>query len=105
MHDFLRGWIVGNFEPSLLKFDNIELAIKRYDSGYKDGAYYHKNSTTYMVVIEGVLKLNSTIYKKDDIVEIKTWETITMECIENVTAVVIKTPYVANDKYYTYTYL
>ena len=102
LNNFVRGWVIGNFEPSLCKTNEFEIGIKRYNAGDKEPAHYHKESLEYTIVVEGVIKMNDTIYKKDDIVEVKQWETITFECIEDAITVVIKTPHVPNDKYLSY---
>ena len=30
LNDMINGWFVGNFEPTLLKTNDIEVAVKRY---------------------------------------------------------------------------
>ncbi len=100
INDFLRGWIIGNFENSLVQTSEFEIGIKRYLKGDKEPAYYYKESMQHIIVIEGVIKFNDVVYKKDDIVEIVQWETVTFECLEDCTAVVIKSPHIKGDKYY-----
>ena len=101
LKNFVRGWIIGDFDPSLCKTNEFEIGIKRYNSGEKEPSHYHKLSTEYTIVVEGIIKMNNTIYKKDDIVVVNMWETTNFECIENAITVVVKTPHVPNDKYYS----
>ena len=35
--DFTKGWFIGNFEPSLLKSKDFEVAIKEYKAGTVEG--------------------------------------------------------------------
>ncbi len=100
LKDFVRGWLIGNFDPSLVKTSEFEIGIKRYNKGDIEPAHYHKLSIEYTIVVEGVIKMNNNIYKKDDIVEVVQWETIQFECLEDAITVVIKTPHVREDKYY-----
>lgn len=30
LNDMFRGWVVGNFDPSLWKTDDVEVAVKTY---------------------------------------------------------------------------
>jgi hypothetical protein len=99
LNEFFRGWFIGNFEPSMLKTDDFEIGIKRYNKGDFETAHYHKEAIEYTVIVEGVVKMNDVIYKKDDIIEVAQWETIRFECLEDAVTVVIKTPCVKGDKY------
>ena len=101
LNNFVRGWLIGNFDPSLCKTNDFEIGIKRYNKGDLEPKHFHKLSTEYTVVVEGVIKMNDTIYKKDDIVVVNIWETISFECIETCILVVIKTPHSPNDKYFS----
>ena len=47
------GWFIGNFEPSLLKTNDCEVAVKSYKKGDKEGKHYHKVATEYTAVIKG----------------------------------------------------
>ncbi len=100
LKDFVRGWLIGNFDPSLVKTSEFEIGIKRYNKGDTEAAHYHKESIEWTVIVEGVVKMNNIIYKKDDIVEVVQWETIQFECIEDAITVVIKSPHVKGDKYF-----
>ena len=31
--DMIKGWFVGNFEPTLLKTNDVEVAVKEYRKG------------------------------------------------------------------------
>ena len=41
LNEMIGGWFIGNFEPSLLKTDNVEVAVKNYNAG--DAVYLSKN--------------------------------------------------------------
>ena len=38
----IGGWFIGNFEPSLFKTNDCEVAVKRYNKGDYEGHHYHK---------------------------------------------------------------
>ena len=33
LKNFTKGWFVGNFDPSLIKTNDIEIGVKEYKSG------------------------------------------------------------------------
>jgi len=99
LKNFIKGWIIGNFEPALAKTTDFEIAIKRYNKGDTEPRHFHKLATEWTIVIEGVIKMNNTVYIKDDIVEVNINETITFECVEDAITIVVKSPCVPDDKY------
>src|SRR5258708_6027720 len=101
LNNFVRGWLIGDFDPALVKTSEFEIGIKRYNKGDTEPAHYHKLSTEWTIVVEGVIKMNNEIYKKDDIVEVNMNETIKFECLEDAITVVVKQPHVKGDKYYS----
>ena len=36
LENMFKGWFVGNFEPTLLRTTDVEVAVKSYNKGYKD---------------------------------------------------------------------
>ena len=58
----IGGWFIGNFEPSLLKTNDCEVAVKRYNKGDYEGHHYHKIATEYTVIINGRIKMNGIEY-------------------------------------------
>lgn len=99
LNDFIKGWVVGNFQPTLLNTDNFEVAIKRYNTGDYEESHYHKIATEITVIVEGEVKMNGIKYKKDDIITISPNEHTDFKCLTDVVTVVIKTPSINNDKY------
>jgi choline kinase len=65
---FKRGWIIGNFEPSLLKNTGIELAVMKGKKGEGPGDYhYHEKCTEINILITGKIKINDKIINENDI--------------------------------------
>lgn len=99
LNDYIKGWFIGNFEPSLLKTENFEVAIKKYSAGEYEKAHYHKIATELTVIISGEVEMNGIFFKENDIIKINTNEKTDFKCLTDVITVVIKTPSVKNDKY------
>ena len=64
--EFIKGWLVGDFSPSLFKSKDIEVGLKYYNSGFKEKAHYHKISTEYTLVVKGKAKQNILELAKND---------------------------------------
>ena len=41
LNDMIKGWFVGNFEPSLYKTNDCEAAVKKYKKGDKEQKHFH----------------------------------------------------------------
>ena len=84
----IGGWFIGNFEPSLLKTNDCEVAVKRYNKG------------EYTVIINGRIKMNGIEYGTGSIITMEPNEVTDFECLEDGTVnVVVKIPGANNDKY------
>ncbi len=94
-----KGWFIGNFDPSLYKTKDVEVAVKHYKAGDHEDKHYHKIATEYTVIIEGEVEMNGAIYKKDDIVVMEPGEATDFTAITDSTNVVVKIPGANNDKY------
>jgi len=100
--DMKGGWFIGNFDPSLFKTNDCEVAVKSYKKGDYEEAHYHKIATEYTVIITGRVKMNGIEYKAGDIIVMQPNEDTDFQCLEDGTInVVVKIPGVNNDKYLT----
>lgn len=100
LQNFTKGWLVGDFTPSIFQTKDIEIAIKKYKSGDKEKTHYHKIATEYTIVLSGKIKMIDQIFKTDDIVLVNKNVKNEFECLEDCILLVIKTPSVPNDKYF-----
>jgi mannose-6-phosphate isomerase-like protein (cupin superfamily) len=99
LNEMVKGWFCGNFEPSCLKTDAFECAVKKYKTGDYESNHMHKIATEYTVILEGQVLMNKKLYKENDIIEILPGENTDFFAISNATTVVIKVPCVTGDKY------
>lgn len=99
LQNFTKGWLVGDFVPSLFNTKDIEVAIKKYKNGDKEIKHYHKIATEYTIVLTGKVKMIDKIFNADDIVTIYPNVENQFECLEDCILLVIKTPSVVGDKY------
>jgi hypothetical protein len=99
LNKFVKGWFIGDFEPTLLNTSDFEVAIKRYVSGDYEPHHLHKISTEYTVIVDGEVEMNGVKYSKDDIITILPNVATDFKCLTDVTTVVVKVPSSKNDKY------
>lgn len=64
LEDMVKGWFVGNFEPTLIKTNDVEVAVKSYNKGDYEEKHYHKIATELTVIIQGRVKMNGVEYQK-----------------------------------------
>lgn len=99
LKDFTGGWFIGNFEPTLVKTENFEVAVKHYKKGDKEKAHVHKIADEFTLVVQGKCRLNNEIYEVGDIIWIKSGEAAEFEALEDTINTVVKIPSVKGDKY------
>ena len=99
LRNFVKGWFIGNFEPTLDPTSDFEIAIKRYKAGDEEEEHTHKIATEYTVIISGQVEMNGIQYIQDDIIIMHPGYSTNFKCIIDAVTVVVKTPSVKNDKY------
>ena len=100
LEDMIKGWFIGNFEPTLLRTNDVEVAVKSYNKGDYEEKHYHKIATEITVIVSGKVKMNGIEYSKGDIVVMEPNEATDFECLENGRQnVVVKLPGANDDKY------
>lgn len=101
LSDFTRGWLVGDFDPSLIRTKDIEVAVQEYKEGDVERPHIHKEAIEYNLVIEGLVSFNDRLFGEDDIAVIEKGEESRFKAITDAKVLVIKTPSLIGDKYYT----
>jgi quercetin dioxygenase-like cupin family protein len=100
LQDMVNGWFVGNFDPTLYRTNEVEVAVKSYQKGDHDERHYHKIATEITVIVQGRVKMNGIEYISGDIIIIDPKESTDFECLaDGTTNVVVKIPGVNNDKF------
>lgn len=100
LRDFVRGWFIGDFEPSLLKTDAFEAAVKGYKKGDQEKRHCHRVATEITVIASGRVRMNDQLLGNGDIIILKPGDSSDFECLsETALTMVIKYPCVKNDKF------
>lgn len=99
LNDFKGGWFVGNFLPTILPSDEVEVSIKRYKAGDYDAKHVHKVADEVTVIVEGVVKMNDIGYRADDVIWIEKGDETDFLAVTDAVTCVVKIPCVKGDKY------
>jgi len=97
--DMFKGWFVGDFNPTLLRTQDVEVAVKTYPAGMLEEAHLHKVATEITVIVSGTARMNGRTLNAGDIAVVKPNEICTFETLTEVTTTVVKVPGATNDKY------
>lgn len=99
LKDYVRGWVVGDFEPSILKTKDFEFMVHYYKKGDNEAKHVHKIADEITVIVYGEFKMNEERLSKGDVVHLTPNSSADFECLEDGATAVIKTPSVKGDKY------
>lgn len=99
LSDMKKGWFIGNFEPSLYKTNDCEVAIKSYKAGDYEKKHYHKVATEFTVITKGKVKMFDRIFAEGDIVVVEPGEATDFTALTDAQNVVVKIPGANDDKY------
>lgn len=99
LSDFKGGWIAGNFEPTLARMDEAEVAIKHYKAGECEDRHYHKVAVELTAIVTGRCRMNEHQLSAGDVIRLEPGTDTDFEAYEDTITVVVKTPCVPGDKY------
>lgn len=97
--DMVRGWFIGDFSPTVLATQAVEVAVKSYVAGSKEKRHYHKVATEVTLILSGRVRMNDIEYHTGDIVVVAPMESTDFEVLADTTTVVVKVPGAPDDKY------
>lgn len=99
LEDFKRGWVVGDFVPSLIRTKDFEVAIQHWKAGQGEPKHVHKMADEVTIIVTGEAKMNGLTYKAGDVLLIKAGNSTDFMPVTDVITCVIKRPSVIGDKY------
>ena len=100
LEEMVGGWLVGSFYPSILASKGFEVAVKEMKAGEIAKWHVHKKATEITFIIEGTASMNDLQLKKNEMLLLEPGQGASFTAITDVKTLVIKTPSVANDKFY-----
>jgi len=97
--DMIKGWFIGDFDPTCFNTKDVEVSVKRYKKNDSEPSHHHKVASEVTFVLSGKISMNGKEYSKGDIVLVEPGESILFKAIDDSVNVVVKIPSVKNDKY------
>lgn len=97
--DYVRGWFIGDFEPSLLRTSDFEVGIMSHKKDEKWPAHYHKESVEYNVLTAGKMIVQGRELNSGDVFVFEKGEIADPIFLEDCTIVVVKVPSIPSDKF------
>jgi len=99
LEDMVKGWFIGQFDPSALKTSTCEVAVKKYKRGDFEPAHFHKIAIEVTLVISGEIEMKGQRWREGDIIVLEQGEISSFKALTDATNVVVKLPGVIDDKY------
>jgi anti-sigma factor ChrR (cupin superfamily) len=97
--DFTRGWIVGNFDPSLIKTNDVEVAVQHFKAGDSEPRHCHMIAIEITVIVSGAAEMNGVVYEAGSVITIPPNTYTNFKALIDTTTTVVKYPGAPNDKY------
>ncbi|KRD63456.1 hypothetical protein ASE60_31375 [Ensifer sp. Root278] len=99
LEDMVRGWFVGDFEPSALRTKEFEVGIRRYNAGDAEAAHVHRQTLEITAIMSGEARMAGRTLVPGDIITIEPGDATAFEALTDCVTVVVKTPSLVNDKF------
>ena len=97
--DMIKGWFVGDFEPSVARTGACEVAVKHYQAGDHEDTHHHRIATEITMIVSGEVQMLGRVWTAGDIVVIEPGEATDFKALTDATNVVVKLPGARDDKY------
>ena len=96
---FINGWFIGNFEPSILKTELFEVAHHFYKKDFRSIPHTHKVATEYNYIVSGKVLIGLQELSGGDMFIYTPNEVANVVFLEDTNLIIIKTPSIPIDKY------
>ena len=74
LNQMTKGWFVGDFSPTIIKTQAVEVGVKEYRKNDYEATHHHKVATEITVIVSGKVRMNGELYSAGDIIVIEPGE-------------------------------
>ncbi len=99
LETMVKGWFVGDFDPTLLRSKDVEVAVKHYKAGDREDTHHHRVAVEITAIVSGEVMMMGKRWLAGDIVLVEPGEATDFLAITDAVNVVVKMPSVMGDKY------
>jgi quercetin dioxygenase-like cupin family protein len=97
--DYVRGWFIGDFEPTVLRTKDFEVGVLTHKKGEQWPSHYHKDSVEYNVLVKGRMIVQQKELSDGDVFVFEKGEIADPVFLEDCTVVCVKVPSIPSDKF------
>jgi len=98
LSQFTRGWLIGDFSPSIIRSSDFEVAIMHHKAHESTIKHYHTSSSEINILVEGEMIVNQRRISKNDIFIYERMEISDVKFLADSTLCVVRVPSSPNDK-------
>lgn len=98
IEDFTKGWIIGDFDPVIVKSKNFEIGMKFFSTGDSEPAHFQVIATEITLIASGVVTINGVNFSSGDVILIEPGEVADFISRTESKLFCIKFPSLPNDK-------
>lgn len=97
--DFTRGWVIGDFQPSILHTPDFEVGVMYHTKGEAWPRHTHLVATEYNIMIQGDMTMQGVRLTTGDVFILVPGEVADPTFHEDCIIVCVKVPSVKGDKH------
>lgn len=98
LESYINGWIVGDFNPSVIRTSEIEVGVKNFLMGEKEPDHYQKLASEVTFVLKGRIRMGHQFMSAGEGLLVKPEEVFDFEALEDSIVLAIKFPSLPDDK-------
>jgi len=99
INDMVKGWFIGDFEPSVFKNPFFEVAHHQHEAGYVTPRHTHKIAQELTYIVRGALLVDGQRLSAGDMFVYEPNDVANVSVLEDIDVIVVKWPSVPSDKY------
>jgi len=96
--EMIKGWFVGNFEPTAYKTDAVEVSYKKHKKDEQYEMHYQTKVTEVNLLISGEMIMHDQKLVAGDIFILNPFEISDQQFLQDCEVICVKLPGIVNDK-------
>jgi quercetin dioxygenase-like cupin family protein len=98
IENFTKGWVMGDFDPVIVKSKDFEMGMKFFSAGEVEPAHFQVIATEITLIASGEVTINGINFSSGDVILIEPGEVADFKSQTDSRLFCIKFPSLPNDK-------
>lgn len=98
LDSYFNGWVVGDFNPSVMRTSEIEVGVKKFLLGEKEPEHFQRLASEVTLVLTGRIRMGNQFLTSGEGLLVKPKEVLDFEALEDSIVLAIKFPSLPDDK-------